>query len=87
MTEQQQTIIVKNETGNAFGISSFIFGLLSIFVLSPIFVPLSVLMGIIGVMKKQLVWSIIGLVCAIIGFLTSPILLGVFGLITVGSTI
>lgn len=82
----QQTIIVKNETGNALGIASFVFGVLSIFLLAPVFVPLAVLLGIIGVIKKQLVWSILGLVCALIGFITSPILLGIFGLVSIGAS-
>ena len=54
--------------------------------LSPIFVPLAVLLGIIGVVKKQLMWSIIGLVFAVIGFVTSPILMTMlFGATASGS--
>nr|VFK30019.1 MAG: hypothetical protein BECKMB1821I_GA0114274_101315 [Candidatus Kentron sp. MB]VFK75020.1 MAG: hypothetical protein BECKMB1821H_GA0114242_101416 [Candidatus Kentron sp. MB] len=87
MTQEanQQTIILKNETGNAQGIASFVFGVLSLFLLAPIFVPLSVLLGVIGIIKKQLVWSILGLICAFIGFVTSPILLGIFGLASIGA--
>jgi len=79
------TVIVQNNTSNALGIASFIFGLISIFILSPIFVPLAVILGIIAVIKKQLVWGILGLVCAVIGFMTSPILLGLLGLASLGS--
>lgn len=84
-TTNQQTIVLKNETGNALGIASFVFGVLSIVLFAPVFVPLAVLLGIIGVIKKQLVWSILGLICAIIGFVTSPILLGIFGLVSIGA--
>ena len=80
-----QTIVIQNDASNAIGIASFIFGLLSIFVLSIIFVPIAVITGIIAVMKKQLVWGILGLICALIGALTSPIILGLLGIATIGS--
>ncbi|MGH8489117.1 MAG: FHA domain-containing protein, partial [Gammaproteobacteria bacterium] len=79
------TIILKHDATNALGIASFIFGLISIFVLAPIFVPMALIFGIIAVVKKQLAWGISGLICALIGFITSPILLGFFGLATLGS--
>ncbi|MDQ3584026.1 MAG: hypothetical protein M3495_21615 [Pseudomonadota bacterium] len=84
-SNQTTTIIVKRDTGNALGIASFIFGVLSIFILAPIFVPLALLIGVIAVIRKQLVWGILGLVCGLIGFMTSPILLALFGLATLGS--
>jgi hypothetical protein len=82
---QTTTVIVKHDTSNALGIASFIFGLISIFILAPIFVPLAVIMGIIAVIKKQLTWGITGLVCAFIGFITSPILLGMFAFLNLGA--
>jgi accessory gene regulator protein AgrB len=82
---QMQPIIIQNAPNNSLGIASFIFGLISIFILSPIFVPLAVIVGTIAVIKKQYSWGILGLVCAVIGFLTSPILLGLLGLFTFGS--
>ena len=83
--DSNQTITIVNKTGNAVGIASFIFGLISIFILSPLFVPLAFICGIIGIVKKQLVWSILGLVCALVGFFTSPILMGIFGLASMGA--
>ncbi len=85
--EVVQRIIIEKNTSNAFGIASFIFGVISIFFLAPIFVPLSLLFGIIAIVSKQLAWGIMGIICAIIGFITSPILLGLFGLITIASSI
>lgn len=79
------TVIIKRDSGNALGIASFVFGLISIFTLAPIFVPLAVIVGIIAVIQKQLVWGILGLVCAIVGFATSPILLGLVGFATIGA--
>lgn len=69
------TVILQNNTSNSLGIASFIFGLISIFFLSPVFVPIALILGVIAAIKKQLVWGILGLVCALIGFMTSPILL------------
>ncbi|WMP16418.1 lysozyme inhibitor LprI family protein [Thiothrix lacustris] len=85
--EVVQRIIIEKNTSNAMGIASFIFGIIGIFFLAPIFVPLSLLFGILAVISKQLAWGIMGIVCAIIGFITSPILLGLFGLITIASSI
>lgn len=86
-TEHVTKIIVQNNMSNALGIASFIFGLISIFFLAPVFVPLALLLGIIAIIKKQLAWGIIGIICGIIGFVTSPILLGIFGLATIGANI
>lgn len=79
------TIILQNNTSNALGIASFVFGVISIFILAPLFVPLAILLGIIAVIKKQLVWGILGIFCALIGFATSPILLGILGFASLGS--
>lgn len=85
--ETVHKIIIEKNTSNAFGIASFIFGVISIFFLAPVFVPLSLLFGIIAIISKQLAWGIMGIICAMIGFMTSPILLGIFGLITIASSV
>lgn len=56
-TQSVTTLIIKQDTGNALGIAAFVFGVLSIFFLAPVFVPLALLLGIIAVIKKQLVWN------------------------------
>jgi len=84
-TNEAQTIIIKNDSSNAIGIASFVLGLISVFFLSPVFVPIATILGIVAVIKKQLVWGIVGLICALIGFVTSPILLGIFGLASIGA--
>jgi len=83
--ENQQTIVVVNNTSNSLGIASTVFGLISIFILSPIFVPLALLLGIIGIIKKQILWSIVGIIFAIIGFFTSPVLMSMLGLAGAGA--
>ncbi len=78
--ENQKTIVVVNNTSNSLGIASTVFGFISIFIFSPIFVPLALLLGIIAIIKKQILWGVIGIVFAIIGFVTSPILMSMLGL-------
>jgi len=82
---QPTTIIIKNNMSNAAGIASFVFGFISIFILAPLFVPLAILMGIVAIISRQIVWGSMGLLCAFIGFLTSPILMGLLGIATVAS--
>jgi len=81
-----ETLIIENNTSNAAGIASFIFGLISIFFMAPIFVPLAILFGIVAIASKQIAWGIIGLVCAFFGFLTSPILMAMFAVTTILSS-
>lgn len=84
--DSPRTVIIQNNTNsNAIGIASFVFGVISIFMLSIIFVPLAVILGIVAIIKKQLLWGGLGLVCATIGFITSPILLGLLGLASVAA--
>ena len=61
------------------GIASFVLGVLSIFFMAPLFVPLAIIFGIFG-LKDNMGLSIAGMICALIGFFTSPILLGLVGL-------
>ncbi|NDT66106.1 hypothetical protein FWI21_07900, partial [Francisella tularensis subsp. holarctica] len=35
--------------------------------------------GVIGIIKKQYIWSGVGIICAIIGLLTSPMFLTIIG--------
>lgn len=56
---------------------SVIFGIISIFVIAPIFVPLAVIFGFVALFKRQILPGALGLLLAIIGFMTSPILLSI----------
>lgn len=74
-----KTVVIQQQS-QALGICSFIFGLISIFLLSVIFVPLGLICGRLGIYRKQYLWSSLGLVCTTIGFFTSPMLmLMIFG--------
>jgi cytochrome c5 len=78
----EKTIVVVDRRGSTLGILSFVFGFVSVFVLAPVFVPLAFLFGTIGLIRKQLAWSLVGIICGILGFLTSPILMGALGVAT-----
>ena len=61
--------ITKGVRANAWGIASFVFGLIGLFILAPIFVPPALVFGVIAVVKRQLVWGALGLLCGAIGFI------------------
>lgn len=66
-----------------FGVLGIVFGIISVFMVSILFVPLSVLCSGLALCKRDftnLILGGIGLFLALIGFLTSPILMGLFGL-------
>jgi hypothetical protein len=48
--------------------------------MAPVFVPLAIITGIVTLFKKQFLWGMLGLLCAFIGFIASPILLAALGL-------
>lgn len=51
------------------------FGLLGIFTIGPVFVPLALIFGLIAIFAGQILWGLTALVLALAGFLTSPTLL------------
>ena len=71
---------MNNKPSKPVGLASFILGIISIFYMSPVFVPLALITGIVSLFKKQFLWGILGLICAFIGFITSPILFAALGL-------
>ena len=77
---QPPAIVMSNKPSKPEGLASFILGLVSIFYMSPVFVPLAIITGIVALFKRQFLWGILGLFCAFIGFITSPILLAALGL-------
>jgi len=74
-----------SSSSSAIGITSFVMGIISVFFLSIVFVPLALIFGVIGITKGQTLWSLLGIVFGIIGFFTSPILLGLLGLASLGA--
>lgn len=51
------------------------FGLLGIFTIGPVFVPLALVFGLIAIFTGQILWGLTALVLALAGFVTSPTLL------------
>lgn len=56
------------------------FGLLGIFTISYIFVPLSLICSVVALFMRQISWAFIGLLLSVVGFLTSPVLLTLLGI-------
>ena len=61
------------------GIFAVVFGVLSIVSIAPLFVPLALICGVIAVLLGQVTWGLGGLGLAVIGVLTSPMILGTIG--------
>ena len=56
------------------------FGLLGIFSVGYIFVPLALICSLIALFMGQFIWAVVGLLLTLAGLLTSPVLLGILGL-------
>lgn len=77
-------VVILKENSKAFSILSIVFGLLSIFVLSILFVPLGFFFSFLGFLKKNpanLILSGLGFLFSVIGLLTSPLLMSLIGFI------
>lgn len=60
------------------------FGLLGIFSTGAVFVPLAFITSLIALYMGQFIWAALGLMLAVAGFLTSPLLWALLGLGAVG---
>ena len=56
------------------------FGILGIFTKGYIFVPLGFLCSVVALFMGQAAWALVGFLLAVIGLLTSPVLLALLGL-------
>ena len=61
------------------GAAAVVFGILGIFTKSYIFVPLALVCSLISLFLGQISWAFIGLLLAVAGLLTSPVLLAILG--------
>jgi len=62
------------------GAAAVAFGILGIFSMGYIFVPLALICSIITLFLGQISWAFIGLLLTVAGLLTSPVLLGLLGI-------
>tara|TARA_B100001063_G_scaffold108855_1_gene101549 strand:- start:706 stop:978 length:273 start_codon:yes stop_codon:yes gene_type:complete len=80
MTENK--IIVK-QSSSIYGSLSIIFGFIGVFILSPLFSPLALILGLLACLQKEYAAGFIGILFGVIGILTSPILLALLSMPTI----
>jgi hypothetical protein len=71
-----QQVIIVNQASSAIGICALIFGIISIFFLAIVFVPLSLILSAIALIKKQYVWGICAIIVALFSAFLSPTIWG-----------
>lgn len=80
-----QTVVVVNpaQGGKSWGVGelSITFGIIGIFILAIIFVPLGIIFGIAAIRKEQTLLGITGITLSIIDIFLSPTFLAIFGLL------
>ena len=84
---KQAQIIYKKNPSNVIGILSVVFGILSLFTIALLFVPLGVLFGVLSILKRTfptMALGVVGLLLSTLGFLTSPLLMGLLGISMMG---
>lgn len=69
-----------NPTALGFGITATVCGCISIVLLAPVFGTLGLVFGFLAFSQKEHILSTIGIVTALLGLATSPILWGLLGL-------
>ncbi len=82
ISSNAQTVIIK-EKSKTFSIFGIVFGLLSVFIMAILFVPLSIIFSLLGLLKRDttnIILGVTGLVLSLIGLMTSPLLMGLIGL-------
>ena len=81
-------VVIERPDTATLGIVSFVIGLIGILFISFILSPLALIFGVFSLMKDDSkIWGILGIIFAIIGALTSPILMGLLGVATVFGTL
>lgn len=67
------TVVVVNQpASSAIGICALVFAIISVFFLAIVFVPISLILSIIALIKKQFVWAICAIIVAIVSAWLSP---------------
>jgi hypothetical protein len=74
-----------NRSNSMTGVLALIFGIISIFFFAPIFVPLALIFSVAALTNRQWLYGLVGLGTAAIGFITSPILMGILAVATLTS--
>lgn len=79
-SRQPQTEQKQSSNTSVLGIMAVVFGVLGIVSWSIIFVPLSLLLGIIALFTGRIGWGISAMVLSIIGIITSPMIMMLLGI-------
>jgi ABC-type phosphate transport system permease subunit len=77
-----EKIIIK-QASPVYGTLSIIFGFIGIFILSPLFSPIALILGLLACLQKEYTAGILGILFGVIGILTSPILMALINLPTI----
>jgi len=76
-------VTIQRPDTSTLGIVSFVIGLIGILFLSFILSPLALIFGVFSLMKDHSkIWGILGIIFAIIGAITSPVIMGLIGVAT-----
>jgi hypothetical protein len=73
-SNKETIVVVQQPPSAAIGICALIFAIISIFFLALFFVPLSLILSIVAIVKKQYVWAVCAIIVAIISAFMSPTL-------------
>jgi len=63
--DQGAVVVRERRVGNGAGFASIISGILGVFFLGLLFVPLGLIFGIVALAKKQFALGILGIVCCL----------------------
>jgi len=72
-------IIIKQSTP-IYGTLGIIFGFIGIFILSPLFSPLAMILGSLACLQKEYAAGLLSILFAILGIITSPILMALINM-------
>ena len=72
-------IIIKQSTP-IYGTLGVIFGFIGIFILSPLFSPLAMILGSLACLQKEYAAGLLSILFAILGIITSPILMALLNM-------
>lgn len=73
-------VVLINLKSEAIGICAFIFGILSMYKLTILLMPISLVLAAMAWTKNQRVWAICAIIACVIAFLTSPKILFMLGM-------
>ena len=74
-----QKIIIK-QSSPIYGTLGIIFGFIGIFILSPLFSPIALILGLLACLHKEYTAGILSIIFGVLGIITSPILMALLNM-------